>query len=303
MQSVNQMFSLQCMLLIYLVCGIICSRQNIITKDNQPKFTNFVLNILMPCMVFHSFRELTFQKLSQAFSILMISFLICLVSLALGKLLSPLFKKDNRKVMQYALLVNNAGFAGLPLAGELFGEEGLMLASVFLVPIRIFMWSAGITILSDEKPAAKDIVVKLIKNPNIVAVILGIIRGLLQIPLPSFLDSALANLAGCVSPMSMIVIGSIMAQIDFKKLIDRDVILYTALRLILIPLAVCFVLSALGFDTVVVGVSMVLSAMPAATSSVLLASQNDQNVDFATRIVFVSTVLSLIVAPLLITII
>lgn len=303
MQSINQMISLQFTLIIYLFCGYLCSKQNIITKDNQGKFTNFVLNILMPCMVFHSFKELTLQKLSEAFSVLLISLVICLCSMVLGRLLSPLFKKENRKVMRYALIVNNAGFAGLPLARELFGDSGLMLASVFLVPIRIFMWSAGVTILSEKKPSMKETAIKLITNPNIIAVIIGMIRGLSQIALPAFLDTALSNLAGCVSPMSMIIIGSIMAQSDPKSLIEKDVIVYSAVRLLLIPLTVFALLSLLQFSEVVIGVCMVLSAMPAATSSVLLAAQNGQNVHFATKIVFVTTVLSIIIAPLLITII
>lgn len=74
------------------------------------------------------------------------TFLIFLVSLVLqlgctalaafGFLRAP-FQK--RAVIQYGVICSNAGFLGNPLAEGIFGSEGLMLASIYLIPQRIVM--------------------------------------------------------------------------------------------------------------------------------------------------------------------
>jgi len=187
----------------------------------------------------------------------------------------------------------------LPLAEESFGNQGLIFASIFLIPIRIFMWSAGITILSNKKVNKKQLMIKLMTNPCIVTVFLGIARGLLQFPLPAFIDTAIIRISACVSPLSMIIIGAIIADVDIRTLFEKGVILFSAIRLLVLPFLVFVVTRLLGLGETIVGTSMILTAMPAATTTALLANQYHFNVEFASKLVFVTTVLSLITAPLL----
>lgn len=294
-----QMFNIQIVLMIYLICGVISRKIKIITNENQNQFVSFVLNILMPCMVFNSFKNITISMLFDAFMVLVLSLFICFISLILGRLAFRKFPDDKRNILRYATLVNNAGFAGLPLASAMYGNQGLIYASIFLIPIRIFMWSAGVTILSNKKVEYKKIFFQLIKNPNIIAVVLGMIRGLGQIDLPSFLDNSLTNLSNCVSPMSMIIIGAIISDLKLNTLLEKGVIFYTFIRLIILPVFVLEITSFLGFSPIIVGVCTILTGMPAATSTALLASQNNCNSEYASKIVFTTTVGSLITAPIL----
>lgn len=299
MNSFFQMFNIQIVLLIYLLCGILCRKVNIITKTNQKQFVAFVLNILMPCMVFNSFKSITISMLFDALLVLILSLSVCLIALIVGRFAFKNFPDDKKNILRYATLVNNAGFAGLPLASAMYGDQGLIYASIFLIPIRIFMWSAGITMLSNNKVNHKKVFFQLMKNPNIIAVVLGMLRGLFQIPLPSFLDTGLANLSSCVSPMSMIIIGAIISDIKLNTLLEKGVISYTFIRLILMPILILEITSILGIDSTIVGVCSILTGMPAATSTALLASQYNCNVEFASKIVFTTTIGSLITAPTL----
>lgn len=298
MDSFFQMFQIQMSLMVYLLVGYLCYRKQIITKHNEQKFVSLVLNFLMPCMVFQSFRSITISLLSQSIQVLFISFFICFISFLLGKVLYQNFPSNKRNVLRYATMINNAGFAGLPLAQQLYGDTGLIYASIFLIPIRIFMWSAGITMLSNQKSDWKKIFMQLIKNPNIIAVILGILRGLLQIPLPLFLDNSLTNLSHCVSPLSMIIIGSIIAQISMTSIMEKGVLYYTMIRLFFLPLLLLCCLTFFHFDPILIGTCVILTAMPAATSTALLASQYGSDSSFASKIIFLSTICSLFTAPL-----
>lgn len=294
-----QMLTIQLSLIVFLLAGIICFRLMIITDRNRQQFISFILTILMPCMVFNSFRNVTMSMLKQGLFALVISLVVCLATSVMGRYLYQSVPKKRRNIMRYGTLINNAGFAGLPVVGSMFGNEGLILASIFLIPIRIFMWSAGITMLSAEKPNRKEVLVKLLRNPSIIAVFLGIIRGMLEIKLPDFLDSAIISLAEAVSPLAMITVGSIIATIRIKGLFDKQTLFFTIVRLGIIPLLTLFVTKSLGFSSVIVGVSTILTSMPAATTTALLAAQYDSEVVFASKLVFVTTVLSIITSPIL----
>lgn len=299
MDSFLNMANLQMTLLVFLSCGVICSRLHIITEKNQQQFTGFVLNILMPCMVFQSFRSVTPQMLGTALVALLVSLVTCVLSWVVGSILFARMDPARRDITRYATLINNAGFAGLPLAQQAFGDAGLLYASVYLIPIRIFMWSAGITMLSGSHASPAEIVRKLATNPNIIAVALGLARGLAGISLPTPFDTALSELSACVSPCSMIVVGAIVARVDAHTVIERDVLAYSALRLVAVPLASLALTHALGLPRDLAGTCMILAAMPAATSTALLASSYGQDAAYASKLICVSTVLSLLTAPTL----
>ena len=298
-----KMLDIQMILLVYLILGLLCRRLKMITKENQGQFISFILNIIMPCMVFQSFKNVTFPILQQAVVALMVSLVICLFALILGRLLYQSYPTDKQRVLKYATLINNAGFAGLPLAQTIYGDEGLIYASVFLIPIRVFMWSAGITMLSAEKIKPKQLLLRLAMNVNIIAVMLGILRGLLQMPLPSFLDTGLSSLSSCVSPLSMIVIGAIISDIELKGLIDKAILSYSFVRLIAIPLVILFTSKLLHLNPTIIGVSVTLSAMPAATSTSLLAIQNGLDGRFASKLILMTTLASLFTAPIVMAIV
>lgn len=293
-----QMLNLQLTLLIYLLIGVVCYRLKIISKSNRKQFISFILNILMPCMVFDSFKNVTTEILKEGIYILFISLMICFLTSILGKYLYKNSTKNRKKIMRYGTLINNAGFAGLPIVGSLYGNQGLILASIFLIPIRIFMWSAGITMLSNERQKAKQVVFQLVRNPSIIAVILGLLRGMLRIQLPYFLDNSIEALSSTVSPMAMIVVGSVIATIKLKGLIEFEVIYFSIVRLIIIPSGVLIVLSLLKLNREIIGISTILTAMPAATTTALLAAEYNLDEIFASKLVFVTTIGSIITSPI-----
>lgn len=294
-----QMLNIQLSLVIFTVSGVLCYKLKIITENNRQQFINFILLILMPCMVFDSFKSVTIDILKEGVLALIISFGVCLLTIILGHGIYFYAPENQRNILRYGTLINNAGFAGLPIVQSMFGNNGLILASIFLIPIRIFMWSAGITMLSEESTSLKKICAQLIKNPSIIAVVLGLLRGLLEIPFPSFLETSIESLSSIVSPLAMIVIGSIIATIPLKGLLNKSIIWFSIVRLLLIPLGTLFLTSGLGFSNILVGTAVILTSMPAATTTALLAAQYDSDVSFASKLVFVTTIASIITSPVL----
>lgn len=291
-----KMMNLQMVLLIYLLTGMYAKKKDIITKENETKFIDFVLKIIMPCMVFQSFNQnLTGTMMKQAMVILFISFGICLFSMLLGKVIYRRFPFNKRSIMQYATLINNAGFAGLPMTEGIYGDLGLFYASIAIIPNRIFMWSAGISLFTTTSFKLK--VKNVLLNPNIIAVFLGLIRALCRITLPDPLDQALTHMGNMVAPMAMIVVGSVLADVNIKTILEKGVLLVSVIRLIILPLLSVAVLHMLPIDETSRGVSLILTSMPAGTTTALLAAKYGADVNFAAKCVFVTTVLSLLTVP------
>ncbi len=296
-----QMLDLQLSTLVYLAIGVYAYRKHMITDNNRNQLISFILNVLMPALVFNSFKAVTPEILKTGLWAFIGSSLIYSFYAIIGRLAYRDIAESKRKVLDYATLVNNAGLAGQPLSLSMYGNVGALYASIFLVPHRIFMWSLGLKILDGDQPekTGPSTLSKLLRNPSIIAVFFGLARGLLQIDLPSFLDRSIVTMASIVSPFSRIIIGSIIATISMDSLFEKGVLRYTIIRLFLIPLSVLSISKIIGLDETLIGVFTIMSSMPAGTTTALLAADYNLDEAFASKIVFVTTILSVITVPII----
>lgn len=296
-----QMLDLQLSTLVYLAIGVFAYRKEMITDNNRNQLISLILNVLMPTLVFNSFKAVTPEILMTGLWAFIGSTLIYSLYAIIGRFAYRDIEESKRKVLDYATLVNNAGLAGQPLSLSMYGNVGALYASIFLVPHRIFMWSLGVSILDDRQAETQgpSTLSKLLRNPSIIAVFFGLARGLLQIELPPFLDRSIVTIASIVSPFSRIVIGSIIATISIHSLFEKGVLRYTIIRLFLIPLTVLSISKMIGLDETLIGVFTIMSSMPAGTTTALLAAEYDLDEAFASKIVFVTTILSIITVPII----
>lgn len=298
MESFIKMIEIQGVLLLYLLIGAFCRKTGIITKEARISYTSLVVNILLPSLVLNSFnQDLSLEQLKTAGLILSISLIICIVSYLLGKILYNRYPHQIRSILQYGTLISNSGFAGLPLIAMAYGELGLFYASIFIIPNRIFMWSAGISFFTnaDFKTSMKTVLL----NPGIIAVGLGLIKMLFHIPIPEVLGITLRNVGNTTMPLAMILIGTVLAEIDIRSIFITSVMYLSFIRLILLPGVTLVVLKLLNVDPLILAVSVLLTAMPVGSTAAILAEKYGSDYEFGSKCVFHSTVLSLITVPIL----
>ena len=298
MDGFISMVNAQMILLLYLAVGMYCRMKNIIDDHAKGKLTDLVLKITLPCMIFASFnRPLTPDVLQKTALVLLVALCIALLSFIGGKFLYYRYPHERKCILQYCTLVNNSGFLGMPMVSSVYGAEGLLYASFFIIPNRIMMWSAGLSLFtqSDFKSKCKNILL----NPGIIACFLGLARQLLLIPLPGFLDSTIGNIGSTTSPLSMMIIGTMLVGVSWKSLLEPSIFYLGAVRLIALPLIALVIMKLLGFEPMLTGVSLILTAMPAGSTSALLASKYGADADYASRCIIATTILSLITIPLL----
>lgn len=97
----------------------------------------------------------------------------------------------------------------------------------------------------------------------------------------------------------MVVIGSILAEADIRKMLKGSTLFYCVVRLLGIPAVTMIMCRLLGIGTLVTGVCTILAGMPAGSTTAILAEKYDGDAKYASECVFLSTVLSLFTMPLL----
>ncbi len=295
--QMQQLINLQFTMFTMVAAGVILKKKGIIGAQGQENITDLVLYLILPCNIIKSFMvEFSTDILVTFAGVLIISVLIQLVCTMLGHLLYNKVETPKKKCLQYGTICSNAGFLGNPVAEGVFGTMGLTLASIYLIPQRIVMWSAGISVFT-ESPDKKTLVKKVITHPCIIACILGIMLMISQIRLPVYLESSLLTLSSCNTALSMMIIGMILADINIRQMFDKRVFFFTVIRLIALPVFVYIPCYLLHIDSLITGVCVLLAAMPAGATTSILASKYNGDAAFATNLVIFSTLVSLITTP------
>ncbi len=296
-KRMQQLVNLQLTMFVMIAAGMILKKIGIIGPEGQKNITDLVIYLVLPCNIVKSFMvEFTYDIFYTFAGVLIISILIQAACSVLGRVLYQRMETPQKKVLQYATICSNAGFLGNPIAEGVFGTVGLTLTSIYLIPQRIVMWSAGISVFT-EAPDKKTLVKKVVTHPCIIACFLGILLMLTQFQLPGFLNTSIQTISNCNTALSMMVIGMILAEVDLKHLVDKKVLYYTVIRLLLIPLLVYVPCKLLGLDSLVTGVCVLLAAMPAGATTSILASKYNGDAAFATKCVIFSTFASLLSTP------
>lgn len=288
---------LQITMLLLIIVGAVVKKLGIVGAAGQKNINDLVIYLVLPCNIVKSFLIACDSDTFRQFAlVLAISVAVQIVSVILGKVLYGRKELGHRMSLQYGVICSNAGFLGNPVAEGVFGAVGLAMASIYLIPMRVMMWSSGIAIYT-QSTDWKATLKKVVTHPCIIACVLGLILMVSQWQLPEVVLRPLTTIGSCNTALSMMVIGMILADADVRSLFDREVFAYSLLRLILMPTALYLVCLGLKLPALVTGVSVILTAMPAGATTSILASKYNADELFATKLVVASTVLSMVTIP------
>lgn len=293
----KELIYLQLMMFSLIVIGLFLKKKGIVGKTGQKSITDLVIDVILPCNILRSFMvEFSMGIVKNFAGIFIISILIQIFCVILGNVLFKRTSESRKKCLRYATICSNAGFMGNPVAEGVFGSMGLILASIYLIPQRVMMWSEGIAVFTDA-PDKKTLVKKVMTHPCIIACGAGIVLMITGWRPLVFLEDAITSLSNCNTALSMMVIGMILADADPRTICDKDVVCYTILRLLILPFIVWVPCRLWGADHLVGGVSVLLAAMPAGATTSILASKYNGDAEFAVKLVVFSTAVSLLTTP------
>ena len=289
----DKLLTLEITIFLLTLAGFLVKRLGLVGTQGQRNLNDLVIYVVLPCNIFKAFIGSPVEgKLASFASVLLISVGIQAFCVAYGKLMFRRQPEGRRKCLEYGTICSNAGFLGNPIAEGLYGAEGLVLASIYLIPLRIMMWSSGLAAFSGTHDR-KQTVKRVLTHPCIIACVIGIAFMFAGWSLPTGLMGTVSAISNCNTALSMMVIGMILADLDLKTLWDWTAFRYCIHRLLVIPAVVFLVLKCLSIGGLTLGVCVILAAMPAGATTSILAEKYRMESAFATKMVILSTLLSL----------
>lgn len=300
MDFVLKILNLQITLFLLIGVGFLGAKIKLIKPEGRKCLSDILINIVLPCNTISAFLggvNWSGEFARDCFLSILISAAIQLAATFLSPLVFRKLPAERRNVCTYGMICSNSSFIGLPVAEALFGSMGVLFTSIFQIPIRFTMWTAGLSLFTSVN--RKDAFKKLLVHPCIIAIFVGFILIFLPWKVPEFAANPIRILSRCTTPLSMLVIGSILSGAKIKSLFSKDIFLFTFIRIILFPLIVFAALKPFELNPLILSISVIMSGMPAGSTASILADKYGADALFASQIIFVSTLFSILTIPLL----
>ena len=276
--------------------GVYLSRKGFLSPQGTKDLGAILLRVIIPCVIVKSYiTEFSRERLLE----LALSAELALIGFILAMVISYLVFGKRRRLENFAASFCNAGFIGIPLAQAIIGEEGVFYIAASVALLNLFQWTYGVYIMADRKDAisAKTIA----KNPVVIAIVIGVVLFVSQIPVPGIVTSTLGYIAGMNTPIAMILMGTYLAKLPLKKLLDKRAYGCVLFRLVIIPAVILLVFWVLPVSNADIALAAFLAAAtPVGVNICVFAQQYDCDYEFSVVTVCLSTLLSVITVPLLV---
>lgn len=287
-------------LFIIMFIGLIAKKKNIINKNVEKSLSDILLYISLPALSISSVNmQYDSNTLPHMVQILIVTCLSYVAVIAFATITAKLFKLESPLSNVYIALIvfANTAFMGYPMASAFFGEIGIFYATVVNLVFGLFIWTYGILLIDKNG----TINFKKLFNIGTISAALTIFLFSFNIKLPFVLHSALEMTGKITTPLSMILIGAFIADMDsIKRFTDWRILLISFFRLLVIPLATGLVLKFLDVNKTIISFCVLMAAMPSAATNAIFAKEFNAEPFFASIGVFVTTLLFLGSLPIVI---
>lgn len=290
-------------LFLLIMIGFIARKRKIVTDDRIKVFTDFVMRVTLPLFIIVSMdNEFSKDKIVFSAIIIFISVFTYLFKVFLAKLFVRYTKPlDIQKgVYSFLIIFSNAGFMGYPISYAVYGDDGIFYAAMLNISYNWLVWTLGVKLLSKDKMTRKGSLKKLVLNPGIFSVMIGLILFLTPLTLPKLLSEPMSMVGEMTTPMAMIVVGGILGGTKIGNAFkNRRLIAASITRLLITPLFILFVLIPLNLPKIVIGITVIVDAMPCAANTAIFARKYDADYSLASQGVFLSTLMNIVTTPLI----
>jgi predicted permease len=298
--------------LIFAV-GFVLAIRKIWPASTPNALAFIVVRIAAPCLAITSITAyFSRELLVRALVLLFIAALHILILFALGKLLSKGMdlRKGKKVIFEVTFTFSNVIFVGLPINRIVFGPEGTPFLFMYYIVILTAFWSFGEAQIAaaanrengnntDNKLVPKSsISLKKIFNPGFIGVLIGAAMAYLGWQLPSVIDIALGHMAALTVPLSLLVIGANL--VIFAKgisMLHKDEAMILLGKFVISPLVMFVLLKIFGVTGLPFFVFILTSSMPCHMQTSILAQHYNVESEYASRLVGLSTLLSIITIP------
>lgn len=236
----KQIVAMICMVAV----GVILGKCRVVDGEQSRSISQVMIYACSPCALFSAFQ--TTFTMDKAEGLLMVSLgafgTFVLYVIAARLLMKP--KNGLSPAEACCAVFSNCANIVIPIIQGIWGMEYVIYISPYILMSNILMWSYGVRLMGGEKKPLW----KMMMHPNIVAVLLGFVLFVTNVRLPGPIQQGISAVGSCVGPMSMVVIGILLAETPLGKMLhDKRIFRTVALRLVVYPLLAVAVAAVVGF--------------------------------------------------------
>lgn len=303
LNNVLTAFTQVVILFLIAMVGFICHKTGIYTEKASRLTTNLLFYIVAPAIIIRSFYGMEYDPsaLKGLLMALLGGFFLHIVGIVI---ITFLFKKGDKStacIFKYASVYGNAAYMALPLAQAVLGDEGVFYCSVILVPFNLLSFTHGVGLMQSGEEKTKFSIKKLLVNPGVIGVAIGLPLFLLQVELPEIIYSPISYIADLNTPLAMVMFGTYLASADWKTLFsDKRIFLSALVKVIIVPLVTIFGLKLFGFGGTLLTACVLSASAPTASNTVMFAAKYNRDTALASKVTAFISVLSILTMPVMI---
>lgn len=286
-------------LLFAIAAGFLANRLGILGGETDKKISKLLLTITLPAMILGSVcTGDALPEPSVVLGTLGVALVFYGLEFAFVLAVPPLLggTPGQKGVWRYTLAFPNVAFIGYPVVSALFGPEALFYAVILVLPFNLMTFTLGPLLLT----GAKRFSLRQMLSPCVAASLLALALALARLRPPAVIGEALDFVGGVTVPLSLLFVGSLLAGMPLGRMLASPRLwILTALRLLVLPAALCFLLRRMGTDALILGVAVTQMAMPAAVNGSLLCMEYGGDAECMAQVTFVSTLASIVTIPIL----
>ena len=290
----------QMIIIIFLILtGYVLSKKGLVTSAASPALSAMVVNVCNPASLISGSlnRDPSISNMMVLYACLAV-FVMYACLLTVSFFLPRFFakKQPERSYYQLMCLFGNTGFIGIPLVTALLGSQALIYVAVVNAFYNLLYYSFGLYLVSGGE--GKFNPRKLINMGNI-SIILTVLIFCLNLKLPAVFANTVTAMANGTTLLAMIVIGISIANQDLKDIfIHPKMYLFTALRFLLFPIAMSFLLRQFVHDNMLYMVVVIMCAVPAGNLPLMGVEEAGKDGRLLSRGIVLSTLFSVVTIPI-----
>ena len=289
----------------FIIIGYILVKLKILPENSASVLSKLENTIFIPALVMGTFVEnFTIERIASAWKLLSVSFIIACIAIPFAIFVSTLVTKDKyiQKIYTYGLSFSNFGFMGNAIVSNLFPNIFFEYL-IFTLPLwmLIYLWGVPKLLIADtdKKCTFAESLISFI-NPMFIAMLLGMVIGLLNIPLPDWTTSIINVSGDCMSPIAMILTGVVVSSISLKKTFTNvRIYIVSIIRLVIMPILFMVTASLFEIPETIYICALCSLAMPLGLNTIVIPSALGKDTSVAAGMAVISHLLSCITIPLI----
>ena len=293
-------------LILAIGIGYYLYKKEIFSVEINQKLSYFILNMTMPLLIITSLNGTVIENRGQIFFYILVGLGFYAVMPFVGKVMNRVTRVpvEERPTYEAFYIFSNNLFMGYPVCASLYGTGCIFFVSMFNLAFNLIYYTYGNHLFEgrdgENKKSTKEIV-KGIVNPGLVSSLLAVVLFLTNVQLPDGFVEVCEFVGSITSPLSMVVIGSVIASYSVRDLLKYSwrIYLISAFRLLMMPVLTYVIMSGLGFSGTMLGVAVISMGMPVGTMVSMGCIKAKHNEELGAAGVVVTTILSLLTTPVL----